>query len=177
MLDIDLDTIIPPYIVDANVLNYLACLPGPQPDSVIIGPVLPPGGLPLVPYGDSDDDGDFYLKEMQGPLKETPRKRRSRKIKEPLDAKFLRCSQRNNVDLGGFRNAESTQAAANNPSIYATPLAVLPPVYHGSADGGSQAPHLPLEIIQGIATEYLQMQPSAVSAASIFELDDDDSDM
>nr|CAB3451916.1 unnamed protein product [Digitaria exilis] len=40
----------------------------------------------------------------------------------------------------------------------------------------SVAPYLNIETIQGIATGYLQIQPGAVSAAALLELDEEDID-
>lgn len=83
-----MDTPIPSYISNHDVLLYLARVPGVQPSRVIIDPTLCPGGFPLVAYEDSDGDDDFDIKEIQGPLQATPPKRRARKMKEPLDPKF-----------------------------------------------------------------------------------------
>ncbi|CAO2187054.1 unnamed protein product [Urochloa humidicola] len=91
------------------------------------------------------------------------RKRRARKMKEPLDPDFRRRSKRLNPDIGGFRNKESEAKAADFPTIYT-----------GSADNASNAPapHLSATLMEGIAVNYLQMQPGAVSAAILDELDD-----
>lgn len=63
LLDIDLDTLIPSYMKDHDILSYLAHIPNPftplvQPSSMIIGPALPANGLPLVSYGDDEEDDD-----------------------------------------------------------------------------------------------------------------------
>ncbi|OEL25373.1 hypothetical protein BAE44_0013608 [Dichanthelium oligosanthes] len=66
------------------------------------------------------------------------------------------------VELGGFRNEASAQAAADYPIIYA-----------GSAvQGSTPAPHLSMDNIKGIVA-FLQIQPEAVLAASLLEHDDD----
>ncbi|CAN6329297.1 unnamed protein product [Urochloa humidicola] len=85
LLDISLDTPIPRYLVDPNILRYLACLPDSQLGRVVFGPALPPGGVKLVPYEDSDQEEDYDLKEIEGPITAaTPKKRRAKKLKEPL---------------------------------------------------------------------------------------------
>ncbi|KAF8666476.1 hypothetical protein HU200_053587 [Digitaria exilis] len=98
--------------------------------------------------------------EIQGPLP-TPCKRRARKLKEPLDTKFLRRSARTSLGLGGFRNKE---AAKEYEDSAASPLD--PP-----------APHLSVGMIQGIAIGFLHMQPSVVSASALLDLDNDDDAM
>jgi hypothetical protein len=180
VFEINLDTLVPSYIADDDVLLYLASIVLEQSDrtgSSFVGPLLPPTGLPLVPYSDSDDeDGDVV--EIQGPFTSS-KKRRARKMKEPLEASFLRLHL--NPDLGGFRNSSNAREA----SIYA-PLAspvcadaLVPisssPLYVGVPAGAtsSAAPMLSLSIIQGMATEFLKMPPEAVSVAFLLELDED----
>ncbi|CAN6221448.1 unnamed protein product [Urochloa humidicola] len=135
---------------------------------VVFGPALPPQGIKLVPYEDSDDEEDFELKEIEGPTSSaTPKKRRARKMKEPLEEGFVRRSRRLNPEIGGFRDAASAQAAQDYPVIYAKPLVVVPP------EQASVAPYLPVDCIQNIGVGFLQMQPSVVSAAALFDLDDE----
>ncbi|CAO2187981.1 unnamed protein product [Urochloa humidicola] len=171
LLDIDPDTLIPPYLVDPSILVYLARLPDSQSGKVVFGPTLPPGGIKLVPYEDSDDEEDFELKEIEGPiLSATPKKRWARKLKEPLDGDFVRRNRRLNPEVGGFRDATSAQAAQDYPAIYAKPLTVVPPEHD---DLPPAAPHLPVDCIQSIGVGYLQMHPSVVSAAALLDLDDE----
>lgn len=183
-LDIILDTLIPSYINDHDILSYLAHIPDPftplvQPSRVIIGPALPKNGLPLVPYGD-DEEEDDEVREIQGPIHATLAKRRSRKLKEPLDDVFLRQRKRLNPDMGGFRTEESVAAAAENQDFYVESLEVIHPIYASSTTAGSSsplAPHLPVETIQSMAIGFLQMQPSAISASALLERDDNDNEM
>nr|TKW32650.1 hypothetical protein SEVIR_2G181600v2 [Setaria viridis] len=114
------------------------------------------------------------------PIHATPAKRRSRKLKEPLDDVFLHHSKRLNSDLGGFCTEESAVAAAENPNIYVMPLEVIHPIYSRSAAMGSSAHPASLllvEIIHSVAIVFLQMQPSTVSASALLELDDNDNEM
>uniref|UniRef100_K3ZZU5 Uncharacterized protein n=1 Tax=Setaria italica TaxID=4555 RepID=K3ZZU5_SETIT len=171
LLDIDLDTLIPSYIVDHDILFYLASLPVPQPTRVITGPALPPNGLPLVPYTNDEDDDE--VREIDGPKSGTPSKRRARKLKEPMEDVVLRRIKRLNADVGGFRNEKSALEATDYP----TPIEVVPPMYSGTADIGaspSPVPHLPIDTIQSMATGFLQMQPNAIGVVALLELDNDD---
>ncbi|CAO2183996.1 unnamed protein product [Urochloa humidicola] len=171
LLDICPDTLIPSYLVDPNILLYLARLPDSQPGRVVIGPAVPPGGVKLVPYVDSDEEEDFEIKEIQGPIvSATPKKRRARKMKEPLGRDFVRRSKRTNPEVGGFKDAASAQAAENYPVIYAKPLAVVPSSVQESV---AVAPYLSVGNIQSIGVDFLQMQPSAISAAALLDLDDE----
>ncbi|CAO2165701.1 unnamed protein product [Urochloa humidicola] len=164
-LIINLDIMVPSYITDHSVLFFLALISSdqidPVPEPVVFGPALPPGGLKLVPYSDSDDEDDVM--EIQE-CPSTTRKRRRRKMREPLERKFVRRSVRLNPDVGGFKDASSQQQAADNPLIYSSSVAVPSKV----------APYLSMANIQGIATNFLQIQPQAVSPATLLELDDDE---
>ncbi|CAL4888967.1 unnamed protein product [Urochloa decumbens] len=102
--------------------------------------------------------------EVDGPVLQTPRKRRARKLKEQLEPPFVRRSRRLNPECDGFRNAASTAAAADNPSVYEVQ----------SEQAVSPAPYLSVENIQGMAVSFLEIQPEAVSAAALLELDNDD---
>lgn len=184
LLDIDLDTLIPSYMKDHDILSYLAHIPNPftplvQPSSMIIGPALPANGLPLVSYGDDEEDDD-EVREIQGPIHAIPAKRCSCKLKELLDDVFLHRIKHLNPYLGGFRTEESVVAAAESLDVYVKPLEVIHPIYTGYVAAGSSAhpaPHLPVEIIQSVAIVFLHMQPSIVSASTLLELDDNDNEM
>ncbi|CAN6347597.1 unnamed protein product [Urochloa humidicola] len=117
---------------------------------------------PLVPYSD-DEDSDDDLREVHGPIvKATPKKRRARKMREPLEAGFRRCSKRLNPDIDGFRSQESKTAVATFPRIYS-----------GAADAQEPpAPHLSVEIAEGFAVGFLKMQPGVVSSAILEDLDE-----
>ncbi|CAN6334420.1 unnamed protein product [Urochloa humidicola] len=167
-LFIDLDTIVPAYVADSSVRLFLATIVVDQQEVAspvrVFGPIRPP--VKLVPYSDSEgeEDEDVDVREILNPQLKTPRKRRARKLKEPMEAPFVRRSRRLNPECGGFRNQASAQAAADNPSVY-MPIP-LP--------SDAPATHLSVDIIQGIATNFLGIQPEAVSAAALLELDNDD---
>jgi hypothetical protein len=87
----------------------------------------------------------------------TPRKRRATKAREHLDDRFLRRSKRNDMKLDGFKFAPAQ--ADMEEILEPMPLAMTP------APGCTPAPHLPKNIIEGIVTGFLQIQPTVVSAA------------
>ncbi|CAN6333977.1 unnamed protein product [Urochloa humidicola] len=158
LLDIDLDTIVASYVADHNARLFLATICHDQNKGVtVFGPARP-----LVPYSD-DEDSDDDLMEVHGPIvKATPKKRRARKMREPLGAGFRRCSKRLNPDIDGFRSQESKTAAATFPRIYS-----------GAADAQEPpAPHLSVEIAEGIVVGFLKMQPGVVSSAILEDLDE-----
>lgn len=125
-----------------------------------IGPMLPL--QPLVPY-QMDEDEDSVTEISSPPPRSTPRKRRRHRLKEPLDEAFLRRSARLNQDHG-FKDNASAEQAKNNPSLYVAQ----------AGEASSRAPYLSADVIHGIATGYLKMQPEAASAAALLELDEDD---
>jgi hypothetical protein len=99
----NLDTLVPTFIHDDDVLIFLAPVSMEHNDcgvGSLIGPVLPPTRLPLVPCEDSDD---WCCPQLGSPWFPSSRNRRSR-LREPLEASFLRRSRRLNLDLGGFRD-------------------------------------------------------------------------
>lgn len=97
------------------------------------------------------------------PIFMTPKKKRTVKLKKKLDDSFLRRSKRVAEKLEGYKNEESAKKAKEKPvqADEPMPLVVIP----------GPAPHLPKEIIEGIAHGFLQIQPEAVSSAL---LDQDD---
>ncbi|RCV33250.1 hypothetical protein SETIT_7G068400v2 [Setaria italica] len=105
---------------------------------------------------DQEED-EHELSIIEKTPSSTPRKRRDKKMKEPLDVRFVRRSRRLKKDLQGFRDEAS--AAAPAP----TPLEAVP----------SPAPHLSVENVQGIATGFLQIQPMVVSAEALNKLNGD----
>lgn len=153
ILDVSLDLAVSSYISDESTLFFLASILFGQ-DGTLIGPQKP-----LVPYSDDEDD-DIQL---VAPFQPTSRKRRARKLKEPINVKFVRHSSRLNNPRSGFISEQAMVEAADFPNIYqgTTAEAVLDP-----------APHLSSELIKGIATRFLQIQPEAVSAAVLEELDE-----
>lgn len=158
----DLDTIVPSYIADEWALSFLAKSCFEQYDApVVFGPAKP-----LVPYSDDEDEEVVVLDEPV--VTPGPRKRRSRKLKEPLDERFLRRSKRCNASLQGFKDAGAMIEASKFPDIYSG-KAVLP-------EGEGPAPYLSTEVLHGIGAGFLQIQPSVVSAALLTDLDDDNED-
>ncbi|KAG0530288.1 hypothetical protein BDA96_05G173200 [Sorghum bicolor] len=103
------------------------------------------------------------------------KKKKSRKMKEQLDDSFLRRSSRISSKTQGYKNEESAKKAkgtskGNKPGGEAAeevldimPLDAIPP----SNPGDGPAPHLPLDILRGVAEGFLQIQPESVSAALI----------
>ncbi|CAN6174190.1 unnamed protein product [Urochloa humidicola] len=166
-LDLDLDTtFIPPYIADVSILSYLASIAFDQTEvvaPVVFGPQLPPVRLPLVPYSDSEEDDEVEEIEPSA-FKAKSRKRRACKVREQLGKPFVRRSKRLNPDHDGFHSEEGKAAASTFPNIYSS----------SAVNTAHVAPHLSIDNIQGIATQYLKIQPEAVSACALLELDCDD---
>ncbi|KAF8662441.1 hypothetical protein HU200_056026 [Digitaria exilis] len=161
----NLDTIVPSYISDEYTWRFLASIafdPMAQEERRpgFIGPLPLP--KPMVSYPASDDEEVQEIESL--PPSSSTRKRRRRMMREPLDVAFLRRSARLAQDDDFINNASAEAAVADNPSVYTA--------QHGSSS--SAAPYLNIETIQGIATGYLQIQPGAISAAALFELDDED---
>ncbi|KAF8752694.1 hypothetical protein HU200_011935 [Digitaria exilis] len=97
--------------------------------------------------------------EIPKPPSSSARMRRRKMMKEPLDVAFLRRSSRLNQDQGFLNNAHA-EAAVGNPGVYTAQV-----------EGSSvTAPYLDVGTMQGIAG-FLQIQPEAVSAAALLELD------
>lgn len=88
----------------------------------------------------------------------TPHKRKATKAKEQIDDRFLRRSKRNAVKHGGFKSPSVTKKEKEIPSP--VPLACIP------APGSSVAPHLNEHVVQGIATDFLRIQPSVLYVLS-----------
>lgn len=97
------------------------------------------------------------LVEIPKPANFTPKKRRARKLLEPLD-EFLRRSKRTAEKLSGFKD-ESSAKKASKAVMEFQPLAII------LAGHTAPAPHLSSAIVEGIATGFLQIQPEVVSAA------------
>ncbi|XP_066361663.1 uncharacterized protein [Miscanthus floridulus] len=87
----------------------------------------------------------------------TPRTRRATRAKEQIDDRFLRRSKRHAVKNQGYMTPPVNRKEKEIPSPM--PLACI------LAPGDSVAPHLTENIVHGIATGFLQIQPSAVPAA------------
>jgi hypothetical protein len=149
--EINLDTLVPQYIFDDDVLSFLASIileQNDRADPSFIGSLLPPTGLPLVPYEDSDDDDDEVV-EVQGPITPCSKKRRACKMNEPLEATFLCRSKCLNPDLGRFRDSSSAQEVAVDTTqaspiradalvhVHDSPLYVVVPVEASSSGHGN----------------------------------------
>ncbi|CAN6224027.1 unnamed protein product [Urochloa humidicola] len=138
-LMIDLDIMVPDNISDCYSLRFLAtiCVDQENHDGPVFGPAPP-----LVPYSDDTSDDEDDLKEIDGPIpKATPKKRRAKMMREPLEDDFCRRSKRLNPDTDGFKREESQAAAENFPTIYS-----------GAAAGTSAPPpHLTMPVVEGIA--------------------------
>lgn len=153
LLDIDPNTIIPPFINDPSLLVYLAFLLPPQIN------VAPLEKEALKMLQEEDDD----LMEISG-TNFTPRKRRHVKVREQLDDSFLRSSKRIYGKQAGFKDVMSAQEAAAEPQ----PLAIIP------APGSTPAPHLTKAVVHGIAEGFLQIHRSVASAALLDQDVNDD---
>lgn len=111
----------------------------------------------MVEILDEDDD----VMEAPKPDHVTPRNKRAKKMKEPLPDEFLRRSKRHADRSGGFKGKSVVEIL--NPK----PLAIIPAT-------SAPAPHLNRDIVEGIATGFLQIHPRDVSDALIkMDVDDD----
>jgi hypothetical protein len=165
LLDCDPGILIPSYMVDIGLLSHLATILFVQDDAPsVFGPQLPAGGPTLVPYSDSDSDDDEVV-VIEGPITSaTPKKRRARKLKEPIYSKFPRRSFRLNQGKAEFRTKDDALTAAAFPSFYSAE----------TQDAFVVALYLPIDSIQGMATGFLRIQPSVVFVAALLDLDLDD---
>jgi hypothetical protein len=131
------------------------------------------------------------------PSRKTPKKRRARRPRGPLDVSFLCRSKRLNTGLEGFHDAASAGCAQNvatdqdvavDQAVHdvvaeVEPIVVLTPepapsslvVYFAiAAQDNLVAPHLPLETVQAMGTGFLKMQPEDVSDVALLASDDID---
>lgn len=127
---------------------------------------------------DVADGSEFEAPEEDVEILETPppvfmtdcKKKKTLKVREKLDDNFLRHSKRLSSKMQGYKDAASASKAKKtdetkspNENIEvideASPLPIIPP------SGSAVAPHLSADILQGIATGFLQIQPESVSAA------------
>lgn len=97
VLDIDYDTIIPPYFNDRLTLARLVLILPPQINE-------PVGGLSSLLEEEEEED----VVEISDP-DFTPRKRRATRAKEQIDDRFLRRSKRNAANLDGFKSPQSAE--------------------------------------------------------------------
>lgn len=177
---IDLDTMVPSHFSNSETLWHLAKM------------VMDPSDQKPMPEEDNDANEVQIIEEM--PPRQTPKKRRTRKTKGPVDVAFLRRSKRQNDGLQGFwhqgqglpAEAEMTEpeddlAADELPNPL--PLAMIPlggdgvvTMYAGSSSNPAldPAPHIPLDTVRAIGTDFLKMLPEEVSDARLLASDDND---
>lgn len=198
-INLDLDTLIPPCFQDVNTLIHIAFISDPQLGDHALekitkdymdleGEESDEEDTPVmdaeideeepVDQMDADDEEDTDVQILDDPLAifQTPgkKKKKTLKVREGLDDNFLRHSKRLSIKSRGFKDAESARknkAPAQNTNeediVEANPLAIIPPEKPSSGP----APHLPKEVLTGIAEGFLQIQPQSVSAA-LLEADD-----
>nr|TKW21255.1 hypothetical protein SEVIR_4G171500v2 [Setaria viridis] len=150
--------------------------PPPQPEPSMASFLVDPQPLVLVDekvgMAEAEDkapqEEDLMIIDEPKP-KITLRKCRTKKLKEPLDVKFVRRSKRLNKELGGFRDEASAAAVEEHQEAL---QAIVP--YEGKASSSRMpTPHLSIENVQGIATRFLQIEPVVVIAQILHLLDDD----
>lgn len=160
----DLDsTLTPRFLYDDSLLSYLASIAADPREQVarptsLVGPMPLQGRLVL--YPDTDDNEDDEVVEIPKPLGASSSRKRRRLVVRGVSL-LRRSACLNQAQC--FKNNESAEAATLNPSTFTA----------SAVDADVVAPHLPLDLIQSVATGYLQIQPEAVSAAALLELDDD----
>jgi hypothetical protein len=140
-----------------------------------------------MPAEASEDDSIKILDSL--PLEMSSRKRQVRKLKGPLDSRFLCRNDRLKKTCRGFKDATNAVAAETegvlladqaepvvDPISTTTPevaLAIVP-VFEGSAmDASTSAPHLPTAVVHTIGTEFLKMHPQNVSDVALLASNDD----
>jgi len=146
-LDINPDLPIPSYFCDFLTLAWLAFLIPDQDMDVT------PTRAELLEITEEE------VMEISG-NQFTQKKRKISKTKQQMHDRHLRRSKRSTIKQGGFKK----------DVLHPIPLAMVPASPKTSAP--EPAPYLPMEVAQGIATGFLQIHPSDVSAA-IFKKDAD----
>jgi len=141
-IDIDPNCYIPDYFDDFLTLAWLAFLIPDQTKE------------PTHTRKEIEDD----VMEI-APAQFTPRKRRAVKVKEQLDEEFLRRSKRNAVMRAGFKTPQKKRSTKGEV-LEPLPLTMI----LASPSTSAPAPYLTKEVIDGIATGFLQIHPSDVSA-------------
>lgn len=198
MIDIVHDLPIPYYFNDYQLLVHLAFILYPQlgdkalekialdymedeeeeDPEIVVNVDEIEGEDPMEP-GEDDlmqvdkEDNDVEILNDPPPVFQTPRRKKALKVKEKIDDSFLRRSKRLANKSQGFKNAESAKEATEAAKIMEDnfnpmPLANIPP------PATNVAPHLPQDVIEGIATGFLQIQPEIVSATLLKKDDVDD---
>lgn len=145
--DIDPDLEVPTFFSNPKDLAHLLCLMPPQINDTETENALK----------EILEDDDEVL-EIMKPNQFTPRKKRAKKMKEPLPDDFLRRSKRQANRSGGFKGKSAVEILSPKPlaMIPASPPPLTAP-----------APHLNKDIVEGIATGFLQIHPRDVSDALI----------
>jgi len=147
LLDINPDLPIPPYFCDFLTVAWLAFLIPDQDMDVT------PTRAELLEITEEE------VLEISG-NQFTQKKRKISKTKQQMHDRHLRRSKRSAIKQGGFKK----------DVLHPVPLTMVPASPKTSAP--EPAPYLPSEVAQGIATGFLQIHPSDVSAA-IFKKDVD----
>lgn len=145
LCDIDPDIDAPTFFSDSRDLAHLLCLMPPQITD-------PESENAMVEILEDDDE----VVEILNPTQFSARKKRAKKLREPLPKEFLRRSKRHAQKSGGFKGKSAVDVL--NPK----PLAVIP-----ASPTQAPAPHLNKAIVEGIASGFLQIHPRDVSDALI----------
>lgn len=158
-LIVNLDTMVPSYLVKSDMIWGLA--------KVRVDPA-------------EEETDDVVILEKMPPS--SSRKRRARKPRGPVDAKFQRRISRLGKKMQGYKDragslddeggSSPVAVEETNPANDDVDQALMPivPVHDGPS---VPAPHLPLDTVQAIGTDFLEMQPQAVSAEAPLASDDD----
>jgi hypothetical protein len=159
-LDLNLDLVLPPYLILSNVVDIIKFIQGDQCSFQRVSKNLLLECLENL--DDEEEMGKALVPAAPGALK----KRRTKKNIDPVDAKSLRHNTRLNKNQEGFKAVGLATPDQENAHYYV-----------GTFDHGTTPdlpPHLSKENIQTIGLCFLKMQPMAVSDAALFDISDDD---
>lgn len=121
------------------------------------------------------DSDDLQVLDTAPAIFQTPSKKRSLKMRERLEDKFCRRSTRLSAKKQGFKSAADAKKAQKEVPVSAfepVPLAIIPAPAPTPAP--APAPYLTADVLEGIGTGFLQIQPESVSAALLLNDVDDD---
>lgn len=153
LCDIDPDLEVPTFFADVRILAHILCIMPPQMDD-------PACESDMVDIMEEDDEVVEILRPSNFPT----RKKRNKKLSEPLPSEFLRRSKRQALKTSGFKGKSAVEVLSPRP------LAMIP-----ASPAHEPAPHLNRDIVEGIATGFLQIHPTDVSDALI-KLDSNEDD-